>query len=117
MFALYLTLTLLTAAMMGVGSWMGYTRHPVPVAAAAKVGVPSSWMPPIATVLGAACLGLLAGLALPALGTAAAAGLVLYFILAIIAHLRVRDYALTQPAAFLLLAAATLTTTVLYRYA
>ncbi|MFD6393928.1 DoxX family protein [Nocardia sp. NPDC060259] len=117
MFAFYLTLTVLTALIMGVGSWMGYTRHPVPVTAAAKVGIPRSWMWPIATVLGAASLGLLGGLALPALGAAAAAGLVLYFVGAIIAHLRVRDYALAQPTAFLVLSAATLTATVLYRYA
>ena len=39
-------------------------------------------------------------------GTAAAVGLVLFFVVAIIAHLRVRDYSIGPAAAFLLLAVA-----------
>ncbi|GEM30618.1 membrane protein [Nocardia neocaledoniensis NBRC 108232] len=117
MLALYIALTALTALLMAAGSWMGYTHHPIPVAAAAKVGVPHSWMFPIATCLGAAALGLLTGFVLPPVGVAASAGLILYFIGAVIAHLRVGDHALSQPLAFLALSAATCTATVLYRYA
>ncbi|MGV0810582.1 DoxX family protein [Mycolicibacterium boenickei] len=115
MFATYVILTLLTATGAGVGCWMNYTRHPIPVAAADAVQVPQSWTTPLGTVLGAGALGLLAGFVVPALGIAAAASLVLYFIGAVIAHLRVRDYALGPAAAFLALTAATLAVTLTYR--
>lgn len=115
MFAFYVILTLLTATATGVGCWMNYVRHPIPVAAAKAVQVPQSWMIPLGTLLGAAALGLFAGLAVPALGIAAATGLVLYFIGAIIAHLRVRDFALGPAAVLLTLTVATLAVTLAYR--
>lgn len=52
-------------------------------------GVPRMWVPVLGMLLAAGTVGLLAGLAVPLLGTLAASGLVLYFIGAIIAHLRV----------------------------
>lgn len=116
MFAAYVALTTLTALITAAGCWMGYVHHPIPVAAAAKVGVPRSWMVPLGTLLGAATLGLLAGFVLPPVGIAAATGLILYFTGAVIAHLRVGDHALTQPSALLALSAATLTTTALHHY-
>lgn len=115
MFALYAALTLLTATATGVGSWMNYTRHPIPVAAAKVVEVPQSWLVVMGTLLGAAALGLLAGFVLPALGIAAATGLVLYFVGAVIAHLRVRDYALGPVSVFLGLTVATWAATLAYR--
>jgi NAD(P)H-dependent FMN reductase len=51
-------------------------------------------------------VGLLAGFAVPALGTAAAIGLVVYFICAVTAHLRVRDRGIGGAVFFLVLAAA-----------
>jgi hypothetical protein len=48
-------------------------------------------MVPLGTLLASGAVGLLTGFAVPALGTAAAIGLVLYFICAVTAHLRVRD--------------------------
>ncbi len=60
------------------------------------------------TLLAAGALGLLAGFAVPAIGTAAAVGLVLYFMCAAGAHLRVRDYQLGNVAIFLSLAVAAL---------
>ena len=115
MFATYVILTLLTAVGAGVGCWMNYVRHPIPIAAAKSVQVPQSWTIPLGTILGAGALGLLAGIAVPALGIAAATGLVLYFIGAVIAHLRVRDYALGPAAVFLALTVATLAVTLAYR--
>jgi DoxX-like family len=58
-------------------------------------GVPRKWVPVVGMLLAAGTVGLLAGLAVPFLGTLAASGLVLYFIGAVIAHLRVgsRDIA------------------------
>jgi hypothetical protein len=55
------------------------------------VGVPMSWFPVLAAAELAGAVGLLAGIALPALGIAAATGLVLYFVGAVIGHVRVGD--------------------------
>lgn len=115
MLVLYAVLTAITASSAAVAAWMNVVRHPVPVAAAKQVQVPQSWMLPLGALLGAGALGLVAGFAVPALGLLAATGLVLYFVGAIIAHLRVGDFHLGRPAAALALAAATLAVTVAYR--
>ena len=60
-------------------------------------------------------IGRLAGFVVPALGLAAAIGLVLYFICAVTAHLRVQDHQIGGAVFFLLLAAAALTADVVYR--
>lgn len=110
MYPAYLALTLLTATATGVGAYLDFTRHPMIVAIAERLRVPVSWMYPLGACLGAASLGLLAGLAVRPLGVAAAAGLVLYFIGAVIAHLRVRDRQLGSALLFLVLSGATLAT-------
>jgi hypothetical protein len=63
----------------------------------------------------AGAAGLLAGLlGVPLIGVAAAVGLVLFFIGAVVIHLRARAYrSLPSPAFFLALAIATLAVTVL----
>jgi DoxX-like family len=114
LFALYVALTSITAIGAAVGAWMNFVRHPMPVAAAKQVQMPQSWMLPLGTLLGAGALGLVAGFAVPPLGVSAATGLVLYFIGAIIAHLRVGDFHLGRATAFLALTAATLAVTVAY---
>jgi hypothetical protein len=50
----------------------------------------------------AGAIGLLVGIAWPALGLAAASGLVLYFVGAVIGHVRVGDFKGLGPAAFML---------------
>jgi hypothetical protein len=63
----------------------------------------------LGTLKAAGALGLLVGLiGVPLIGTAAAVGLILFFVGAIITHLRVRDYSIGPAAAFLLLAVAAL---------
>lgn len=115
MLTLYVALTAVTASAAAVAAWLNVVRHPIPVAAAQQVQVPQSWMLPLGALLGAGSLGLVAGFVVPALGVAAAIGLVLYFLGAIIAHLRVGDLHLGPPFVFLVLAAATLAVTVAYR--
>lgn len=58
----------------------------------------------------AGALGLLIGIAVPLIGLVAAGGLTLFFVGAIITHLRARDYSLGRgmPVVFLLIAAAAL---------
>jgi uncharacterized membrane protein YphA (DoxX/SURF4 family) len=55
------------------------------------VGVPMRFLPALAALEIAGALGILLGLAVEPLGIAAATGLVLYFLGAVIGHLRVGD--------------------------
>jgi DoxX-like protein len=78
----------------------------------ARAGVPESWLTfPIGTLKTAGAAGLLLGLAgVPVVGTAAAVGLVLFFVCAVYTHVRAGDYSLQFGLAmsFLALAVATL---------
>jgi DoxX-like family len=73
------------------------------------VQVPRRRMIPFGILLASGALGLLTGFAVPVLGTAAAIGLVLYFIGALSAHLWVRDPGTGGAVSFLVLAVAALT--------
>ena len=59
-----------------------------------KAGIPQSWLIfPIGTLKLAGAIGLTAGLfGVPVIGQAAAAGLILFFVCAAFAHIRVSDY-------------------------
>jgi hypothetical protein len=59
-----------------------------------RAGVPVSWLTMLGVLKTAGAVGLLLGLlGVPLIGTAAAIGLVLFFVGAIVTHLRARDYA------------------------
>ena len=66
------------------------------------VGVPLKFFPFLAACEFAGGIGLLVGIAWPALGLASACGLVLYFVGAVIGHVRVGDFKGVGPAAFML---------------
>jgi len=67
-------------------------RDPLVVATVERTQLPL-WSPPyLAGIKIAAAVGVLVGLAVAWLGVAATSGVVAYFIVAAIAHLRVRDY-------------------------
>ena len=74
----------------------------------AEVGVPRSWLTPLGVLKAAGAAGLLIGLlGLWPLGLAAAAGLVLFFTGALMAHVRARVFHnIAVPAAYFALAAA-----------
>lgn len=101
----YLVFALVTAAANLWAAAGDFRRTSATVANAARVEVPSSWLFPLGVLKAAGGLGLLAGLAVPIVGTAAAVGLVLFFVCAVFAHLRVGWYAtLPFPLLFLVLA-------------
>ncbi|WP_117208951.1 DoxX family protein [Allorhizocola rhizosphaerae] len=106
MFTAYLTITILASLVNGLAAVANLTGHAYPKAQADRMRVPHSWIPVLGTILGAGSLGLLAGFVVPLLGILAAAGLVLYFILALGAHLRVGDRHLAGWAVFFGLAVA-----------
>ncbi|OBK89830.1 DoxX family protein [Mycolicibacter sinensis] len=80
------------------------------LANSAQVGVPRSWLPLLGGLKLAGGAGLIIGLAgAPLIGVAAAAGLVAFFVGAVVTHLRARVlYNIGFPAAYLLLATASL---------
>ncbi len=70
------------------------------------VGVPLKYFPFLAGCEFAGALGLVAGIGWPALGIAAGTGVVLYFVGAVVSHLRVGDFKGIGSAAFMLVLAA-----------
>ncbi len=108
MFAAYVTVTSLTALFNAIAAYTYLSGHDYPKAQADMKRVPRSWLPILGLLLAAGALGLLAGFAVPLLGILAAVGLVLYFIGAIIAHLRVGSRQLIGGIVFLAFAVASL---------
>jgi hypothetical protein len=108
----YLVTTILAALANGYAASLNFAGAESVKVVADRVHVSRGWMIPLGTVLACGAAGLLTGFAVPALGTAAAIGLVLYFICAVTAHLRASDRQIGVPVFFLLLAAAALSTDV-----
>ncbi len=105
----YIVVTLLAAiaALIAAGidvvraEWVrGNMRH---------YGVPEWTLYPFAIIKAIGGIGLLVGLAIPPIGLAAAIGLVLYFVLAVLTVVRARWYAhIAYPLPYLALAAGSL---------
>ena len=114
MHIVYVATTILAALANSFAACMNFVGAESVKIVADRVRVSRRWMVPLGTLLSAGAIGLLAGFAVPALGRAAAIGLVLYFICAVIAHLRVRDREIGGAVFFLMLAAAALTTSIAY---
>jgi DoxX-like protein len=92
------------------GSASGKLRRDERVTAGlTKAGVPLSWFVPLAVLELAGAAGLLIGIGWRPLGIAAAIGVVLYFVGALVAHVRTKDLkGLPAPAAMLAVAAVAL---------
>jgi len=73
-----------------------------------KLGVPESALPMLGALKAVGALGLLVGIGVPHIGTAAAIGLLLFFLAAIITHLYAHDRSFGVAVGFLLLAVAAL---------
>jgi len=115
MYVIYVVTTIAAALANGYAACLDFAGAESVKAVADRVRVSRRWMVPLGTLLACGAVGLVAGFAVPALGTAAAIGLVLYFICAVTAHLRVHDRQLGGAVFFLILAAAALTTALVYR--
>ena len=114
MFAAYVTVTIVGLVFNGAAAITYLIGHEYPKTQADMKGVPRRWVPVLGLLLAAGTVGLLAGLAVPLLGTLAACGLVLYFIGAIIAHLRVGSRNIVGGIVFLSTAAAILALGLVY---
>jgi hypothetical protein len=91
MLAAYIAVTVVAAIANACAAVLSFTHHKSVVETVERLRVPVSWMVPLGFLLAAGSLGLVAGFAIPALGTAAACGLVPYFLFAAGAHIRARD--------------------------
>ncbi len=101
----YVVVATAAAAINGWAAATDFARTTTAVRNAEMVEVPVSWLFPLGALKAAGALGLLVGIAVPVIGTAAAIGLILFFVCAVFAHLRVGWYAtIAFPATFLLLA-------------
>lgn len=112
-------ITLITAAITAAIAIADFVPARFVLANSAEVGVPPSWLPALGAVKLAGAAGIVVGLLGPwQLGTAAAAGLVAFFVGAIVTHLRARVlYNIAFPGVFLCLSAASLALMVAVRHA
>jgi hypothetical protein len=107
-FAAYLTVTIVGVVFNGAAAVTYLIGHEYPKSQADMKGLPRTWVPVLGSLLAAGTVGLAAGPAVPVLGNLAACGLILYFIGAIIAHLRVGSRNIVGGIVFLLTAVAVL---------
>jgi len=110
----YVVVTVVVALANGYAAVLNFAGAESVKVVAAKVRVSQRWMIPFGVLLACGAAGLLAGFAVPALGTAAAIGLVAYFICALSAHIRVRDPKVAGAVSFLAMAVAALVVGISY---
>lgn len=108
MFIAYVIVSIVLALMLAGSAWAKLTRNDRVVAGITGLGVSLRWFPSLAACELAGAVGLLVGIAFASLGIAAAIGVILYFVGALIAHLRVGDKAIVPPLMFLIIAVAAL---------
>jgi hypothetical protein len=110
----YLIITILVALANTYAASLNFLGAESVRVVADHVHVSQSWMIPLGTLLASGALGLLIGFAVPVLGTAAAVGLVVYFVCAVSAHIRAHDPQIAGAVSFLVLALAALVSGLAY---
>lgn len=89
----YLVVTLVAVAANGFSGVAALLHFKPILPGMTAAGVPVSWLRfPIGTLKTAGAAGLVAGLFVPPLAVAAAAGLILFFVCAVYTHIRAHDY-------------------------
>jgi DoxX-like family len=105
----YLTVTMLAAAANIYAATNDFRRLEWVVGNMNRLGVPQRWLATLGVLKAAGAVGLLAGIQVPMIGVAAAAGLVLFFVGAIVTAARAHWYShLPYPVVWLALAAGSL---------
>lgn len=106
--AAYLVVALLTAAANAFAATVDFTRPEWLLRNMAKARVPRSWLLSLGALKAMGAVGVLVGIGVPLLGVAASAGLVLFFVGALITHVRARYWDVAAPVVFLVLAVGSL---------
>ncbi|WP_255122872.1 DoxX family protein [Rhodococcus sp. 14-2470-1b] len=101
MFAATVVVSIFLAVSLTFSAVGKLTMNPSVIPIMEKVGVPADKIPVLAYLEIAGGVGLIVGLFWWPIGAAAAVGVILYFVGAVISHLRVKDTAGIGPSAFL----------------
>ncbi|HTW60575.1 MAG TPA: DoxX family protein [Terracidiphilus sp.] len=105
----YLIVVILAASLNIYAATSDFTRPAWILGNMKTLGIEERWLPALGLLKALGALGLLAGIVIPWIGVAAAAGLVLFFVCAMAAALRVRWYAhLPFPLVWMVLVGASL---------
>jgi DoxX-like family len=86
MFVACALVTVVAAAADPYAATNAFMRPTWLLATMTKLGVPESWITKLDLLKAAGAVGLLVGIGVPLVGTAATVGLILYFVAAILAH-------------------------------
>lgn len=109
MFSAYVIVTVIGAGVNAWAAYVDFARAEWVIANMKSYDIPRSWLFWLGVLKGAGAVGLLFGIRVPFIGVAASLGLVVYFVGAIATVVWSKWYShLRFPAAFLLLAAASL---------
>ncbi|MFD4669526.1 DoxX family protein [Lentzea sp. NPDC058450] len=105
----YLAITAVAVVANTLASIVDFARAEWVLANMTRYGVPHRWLFLLGVAKAAGAVGLLAGVAVPLLGIAAAAGLSLYFVGAVVTVVRSRSYShIAYPGAYLALSVSAL---------
>ncbi len=109
MFVALVAVVLVTAVANLVAAGTDLARLQWTLDTMTRYGVPHSWIVPLGLAKVAGAVGLVAGIIVPAVGVAAAIGLILYFVGAVGTLVRMGDFRqLGYPGLYLVLAGASL---------
>jgi DoxX-like family len=110
MYTAYIIVTVVAACMSAYAAYASLAHAPWILENMHKYGVPESWLFLLGVLLGSGAIGLLIGIGVHVIGSAAAIGLIAYFIGAFVTTARARAWShLPYPVAFILPPAASLT--------
>jgi hypothetical protein len=103
LFTAYILVTVVAASVNGYAAYADFTQADWIVQNMIRYGVPRSWLPLLAVLKAAAAVGLLVGIGVHIIGSAAAIGLIAYFVGAIVTVIHARVWShLAYPVLFLL---------------
>ena len=104
----FVIVSILAAAALTFSATAVFVRYEKVLENMRRAHVPPSWLMPLGGLKAAGALGLVVGIFIPTIGVAAAAGVTLLFIGAIVTHVLARWYSFGFPAIFLVLGASAL---------
>ena len=104
MFAAYVVVSIVLAAALLGSATANFVHYRQVLVTMNRADVPESWISLLGVIKVAGAVGLLAGIAIPLAGLAAALGIILFFLAALAVHIHAHYYAFAFPATFLALA-------------
>ena len=101
MYTAFVIVSVVAAAALLFSATVDFVRYEKVLSNMARARVPESWLTTLGALKAAGAVGLLVGLAVPAVGVAAAVGVICFFIGAIATHVRAGWYSFSYPAVYL----------------